>query len=160
VIVAAGPAHPMALAAIHATAFPPSEAWSAAIMAAQLSLPGVFGLLDEQGGMILARTAADDADILTLAVAPAARRRGLGRALVAGAAREAATRGAARLVLEVSAANQPARALYTGAGFTQAGLRRRYYPDGSDALILVLPLIAVPGGLDNHKQPQPGDPTR
>lgn len=140
VIVAAGPAHPLVLAEIHATAFPPGEAWNAAIMAAQLSLPGAFALVDVDGGMILARHVADEAEILTLAVAPEARRRGLGRALVDQAARVAARHGAARLLLEVSAANQAARALYEAAGFTQAGLRRRYYPDGSDALILALTL--------------------
>jgi len=66
----------------------------------------------------------------------------LGRALVREAARIAASRGAARLLLEVSAANQPARALYAGLGFIQAGRRRRYYVDGSDAVILALTLTA------------------
>jgi ribosomal-protein-alanine N-acetyltransferase len=56
------------------------------------------------------------------------------------AARVAAARGAARLLLEVSAANQPARALYKGLGFARQGRRRRYYADGADALILALPL--------------------
>jgi ribosomal-protein-alanine N-acetyltransferase len=68
------------MAAIHAEAFPPGEAWSAEIFAAQLGLPGVFGLIDERGGMILLRVAVDEAEILTLAVAPAARRQGMGRA--------------------------------------------------------------------------------
>jgi ribosomal-protein-alanine N-acetyltransferase len=130
------------MAAIHATAFAGGETWSAAIIAAQLSLPGTFGLIDDSGGMILARAVADEAEILTLAVVPAARRLGVGRALVSAAARLAAARGAARLLLEVSAANQPARALYAGLGFSQAGRRRRYYADGSDALILTLPLAA------------------
>jgi len=141
-IIPAGPAHPTAMAAIHAAAFAGGEAWNAAIMAAQLSLPGTFGLIDESGGMILARAVADEAEILTLAVDPAARRRGLGRELVREAARIAVARGAARLLLEVSAANQPARALYAGLGFVQAGRRRRYYVNGSDALILALKLTA------------------
>jgi ribosomal-protein-alanine N-acetyltransferase len=126
------------MAAIHAAAFAGGEVWSAPIMAAQLSLPGVFGLIDEAGGMILARVAADEAEILTLAVAPAARRRGLAAALVREAARTARQRGAARLLLEVSATNHAARALYAGLGFTEQGRRRAYYADGSDALILQL----------------------
>jgi ribosomal-protein-alanine N-acetyltransferase len=55
-------------------------------------------------------------------------------------ARIAAQRGAARLLLEVSAANQAARALYESLGFIKQGQRRRYYADGADALILALEL--------------------
>ncbi len=128
----------MAMAAVHAAAFPAGEAWDAAIIAAQLGLPGVFGLVADAGGMILARCTADEAEILTLAVDPAARRRGVGRALVTAAAAAAAARGATRLLLEVSAGNAAARALYDGIGFRRVGLRRRYYADGSDALILAL----------------------
>jgi ribosomal-protein-alanine N-acetyltransferase len=139
-IIPAGPAHPVIMAEIHAQAFAGGEVWSAPIMAAQLSLPGVFGLLDDRGGMILARVAADEAEILTLGVAPAARRLGVGRALVLEAARVAAERGAGRLLLEVSAANQAARALYESLGFIEAGRRQRYYADGTDAWLLALPL--------------------
>ena len=60
------------------------EAWSAAAIAAQLALPGTFGLIDPAGGMVLARVAADEAEILALAVAPPARRQGRGAALLAG----------------------------------------------------------------------------
>jgi ribosomal protein S18 acetylase RimI-like enzyme len=44
------------------------------------------------------------------------------------------------MLLEVSASNQAARALYESLGFSKAGRRRRYYADGADALILLLPL--------------------
>ncbi len=139
-ITRAGPAHPAALARIHAAAFPADEAWPAAMIAGHLGMPGMFALIDEAGGMVLARTAADEAEILTLAVAPAARRRGLGRALVDATADAARAHGATRLFLEVSARNAPAQALYAAAGFKRAGLRRRYYADGADALILALDL--------------------
>ena len=69
-------AHAVILAAIHASAFPPAEAWGADAMSLQLALPGVFGLLDGRGGMLLARVAAEDAEVLTLAVEPGVRRRG------------------------------------------------------------------------------------
>jgi ribosomal-protein-alanine N-acetyltransferase len=124
------------LAAIHAQCFPPGEAWDAAIMAAELSMPGVFAFMSESGGMILARTVADEAEILTLAVVPAARRQGLARALVDTAAAYARSQGAFRFFLEVSTSNLAAQALYRRAGFVQVGIRRRYYPDGSDALVL------------------------
>jgi [ribosomal protein S18]-alanine N-acetyltransferase len=139
-MIQARPAHAVALAAIHATAFAGEEAWDAAAFARQLALPGVFGLLHPESGLVLARLAADRAEILTLAVAPPARRRGIGTALLRGAAAEAAARGGTRLFLEVSARNTAARALYEGAGFRQVGRRRSYYTDGSDALVLALPL--------------------
>lgn len=140
-ITPCGAAHPPVMAAIHASAFAGAEAWDASIMAAQLGQPGVFGFVHESGGMILARVAADEAEILTLAVVPEARRQGCAASLLSAAMQAARGRGAARLFLEVSTHNIPARALYTGAGFAEAGQRRRYYADGSDALILVANLL-------------------
>jgi ribosomal-protein-alanine N-acetyltransferase len=141
-IVRASPAHAAVMAAIHASAFPPRDAWGRDAFALQLELPGCFGLLDAAGGAVLARVAADEAEILTLAVDPAARRRGVGRALLGAALAVAADSGATGCFLEVSAANAPARALYAGAGFRQAGVRRNYYSDNSDALVLRLDLAA------------------
>jgi ribosomal-protein-alanine N-acetyltransferase len=112
------------------------------MLAAQLGQPGVFALLDEAGGMILVRVAADEAEILTLGVAPKARRAGLGRALLDAACEAARAAGAARLFLEVAATNQAARALYDAAGFAQIGRRRRYYADGTDALMMSRPLTS------------------
>ncbi len=132
----AGPAHAAALALIHAEAFPPGARWSAGAMELQLGLPGVFGLMDERGGFVLARVAADEAEILTLAVAPALQRQGLGRALMQAAMAAAAGRGAASVALEVAERNAAARALYAGLGFTGVGRRRGYYGAGGDALIL------------------------
>ena len=132
----AGPAHPFVLAAIHAAAFPPGEAWSVTMFAAQLGLPGVFALLDEAGGMVLMRVAADEAEILTLGVAPDARRRGIARALVEAGCEAAGKSGAVKVFLEVAARNAGARALYEGSGFVKTGVRRKYYADGSDALTM------------------------
>lgn len=139
-IVTACRAHAALMASVHARAFAPGAQWSAETFAAQLALPGVFGLVDPAGGIALARVAADEAEILTLAVIPAARRRGLGRALLAASASRAQALGAQRLFLEVSADNEAARALYVESGFRAVGRRRRYYPDGSDALVLAAPL--------------------
>jgi len=135
-IVRAGATHPLVMAAIHGASFPLDEAWDAAVIAAELGMPGVYGFISEVGGMILARTVADEAEILTLAVHPEARGKGIGALLVDEAARHALDAGAARMYLEVSEANVAARALYLRAGFAQIGLRRGYYPDGSDALVL------------------------
>ncbi len=124
------------LAAIHAEAFPPREAWGEDAIALQLGMPGVFGLLHPLGGMILTRLTADEAEVLTLAVAPEVRRQGVARALLAGAMAAAREQAARTMVLEVAIGNTGARALYERAGFIEAGRRPRYYADGGDALIL------------------------
>ncbi len=131
-----GSAHAAALAAIHAAAFPRAEAWSAAVIAGQLAQPGCFALIDPAGGMLLARVAADEAEILTIGVAPEGRRLGVGRRLVAAAMRRAAAAGAAAMFLEVASTNTPARALYEKTGFVRVGRRARYYANGGDALVL------------------------
>jgi len=86
--------------------------------------------------MILARTIADEAEVLTLAVQPAAQRAGIGRALLSRALATARLHGAVAMFLEVSSTNAAARGLYTGAGFVQVGSRLGYYPEGGDALVL------------------------
>jgi ribosomal-protein-alanine N-acetyltransferase len=133
-------AHGPAMAAIHATAFGARQRWGADAMALQLGLPGAFGLLAGPDGFVLARVAADEAEILTLAVVPSARRQGLARQLLLGAIARAVQLGAAAILLEVAEANTAARALYAGLGFTQVGLRRGYYAQGMDALVLRLDL--------------------
>ena len=131
-----GPDDAPALAALHAAAFEPGERWDAAAIATLLAMPGAFGLHILGAGFVLARVAADEAEILTLAVIPPARRRGHAGALLAGAMAGALLRGAGTMFLEVSDHNAAARALYAQAGFAEAGRRRRYYADGSDALVL------------------------
>lgn len=96
-------------------------------------------LAEAPGGFALFALAADEAEVLTLAVAPGARRRGLGAALLAAAAAAAAARGARSIHLEVAEDNAAARALYARAGFAETGRRRGYYarPGGrTDALRL------------------------
>lgn len=137
-MIAAGIAHAAAMAAVHAQSFPPAERWGADAFALQLPLPGVFGLIAPAGGIVLARVVADEAEILTLAVIPAARRIGLGRSLLGAARAAAAAAGALAMFLEVSEANQAARALYASCGFRPVGRRRTYYADRSDALVLRL----------------------
>ncbi len=132
----ATPSHADALALLHHAAFPPGARWSADTLGLQLGLPGSFGWIAPAGGMILARTVADQAEILTLAVNPAARRQGVARALVDATRRTAASRGALTLFLEVDAANHAARALYAAAGFTEIGRRPAYYGPGRPALVL------------------------
>lgn len=132
---------PAALADLHATAF--DAPWSPTAFADLLAQPGVILEVEDQG-FILVRVALDEAEILTLAVRPEARRAGIGARLSQAAAARAAMLGADRLHLEVAEDNAAAQALYARLGFVTVGRRRRYYarPDGSsaDALLLVLNL--------------------
>jgi ribosomal-protein-alanine N-acetyltransferase len=133
---AAGVAEAATLAALHAATFPAAEAWGPDALRLMLEMPGSFALILPGEGFILARTAADEAEILTLAVVPAARRRGLGGTLLAGAMVAARGRGATAMFLEMAEGNAAARALYASGGFTLIGRRKRYYSDGGDALVL------------------------
>lgn len=128
------------MAAIHAAAFGGSEAWSRDVFSLQLALSNVFGLVHASGGLILVRIAADEAEILTLAVTPSVQRAGIGSMLIHEATILAAAVGARVVFLEVSVSNSAARELYTRVGFRQAGLRPHYYSDSSDALVLRLDL--------------------
>lgn len=124
------------LAAIHASAFDPRQAWSAEAIDGQLRVIGTLALIHDAGGMALVRFVVDEAEILTLAVRPAARRHGVGRALMQTAMQLAQMRKVNAVYLEVSEANAPARRLYTALGFQESGIRRRYYDDGSDAIAM------------------------
>lgn len=82
----------------------------------------------------------DELHVLDVVTAPEARRRGVARSLMAegmGAARRA---GASRVLLEVRRSNSPAIALYRALGFLQDTVRRGYYPDGEDAILMSLAL--------------------
>lgn len=129
------------LATLHASAF--DSPWDAAAFADLLAAGGVLAVV-EPDGFILLRAAADEAEILTLAVRPEARGQGLAGALLRQALADAATCNVRRVFLEVADDNLAARAVYAKAGFEQAGIRPRYYarPDGSrhDALLLALNL--------------------
>lgn len=127
------------LAAIHARCFTRPRPWAAAEFAALLDSPRAF-LLVRPWGFLLGRTVADEAELLTLAVAPDARRRGIGRDLVAEFAATSRARGAARAFLEVAADNAAAQALYHAAGWRESGRRRRYYGPEQDAVVMTLPL--------------------
>ncbi len=90
-------------------------------------------LLGWGGTMVIA----DSAEILTVGVIPAARRRGIARLLLAGLLAEARRRGAVEAFLEVRVDNVAAQALYAGEGFARVGLRPGYYDGGRiDAVVM------------------------
>jgi len=126
------------LAALHAVCF--ERAWDADTLSAMLANPGTFAFATIDG-FVIARMAADQAEILTLAVRPEARGKGLGRALLQAAINKARGLGVVTMFLEVGTDNPRALALYAGLGFAKVGARKGYY-DGRDALVLRLPLAA------------------
>jgi ribosomal-protein-alanine N-acetyltransferase len=120
-------------AKLHADAFGPSgeRGWSPQEIAGLLASPGVAGFLLMAGtadvGMAICRVAADEAELLTVAVSSECRRRGAGRRLLWAAVEHARRAGARSLFLEVGADNCPAQSLYLSLGFTQVGRRMAYY---------------------------------
>ena len=155
---------PDALAALHARCFRTPSPWSAADFSGLLAVPVVFLLIEADAGFLLGRAVAGEAELLTLAVSPDARRRGLGRNLMSRFLYQARLRGADRAFLEVSAENDPAIALYTSSGFAPVGRRRGYFlaPEGQriDALVLGRDLPraeAAQGDLTKKSAFRPGD---
>jgi ribosomal-protein-alanine N-acetyltransferase len=130
----AGPGDLDALARLHAAAFTPG--WSAAEIAALEAV----ALVEDGAGLILVRTVAGEAEILSVGVRPEARAAGIGRRLVAAALEAAAAEGAESVFLEVAEDNAAARRLYAGFEFQAVGRRRGYYPRPGaaavDALVL------------------------
>ncbi len=109
-----------------------TEPWPTQAVARIFGLPGCWGLLavrpgGEPAGFVVARVAADEAEILNLVVAEGARRKGIGRELVAAALEKARQSGASAVFLEVAADNPAGRALYESAGFREVGVRPDYY---------------------------------
>lgn len=137
------------------TAMFPSDAWSPAMMAAEIAGPHGYylvaeaadGAVDGYAGLLAPR-GSGQADIQTIAVVDRARRRGLGRTLMLALLDEARRRGATEVFLEVRADNPGARALYDALGFTEIAVRPNYYqPDGVDAVIMRLAVPAAEGAL-------------
>jgi ribosomal-protein-alanine N-acetyltransferase len=127
------PAHTGALAAIHSEDF--ARPWTDGEFAALLAQDTVFGYVvrevgardAEPVGFVLARLAAGEGEILTVAVARACRRQGLGWQLMDAVLRELHAQRAEALFLEVDETNVAAVNLYRRLGFRQVGERPGYY---------------------------------
>lgn len=128
------------MARLHAACFTLPPPWSAQELEA--TREGRFSFtLERPGGFLMAQVVAGEAELLTLAVDPSARRQGIGRSLVQGFLDEARARGADLAVLEVAESNEAARALYAGMGFVETGRRRGYYRSAGrveDAILMGL----------------------
>ena len=133
-----------ACAALHAAGF--AHPWSEEEIAqlivdpATISAAALDPITETLRGFAIARLAADEAEILTIAVDAWWRSRGIGRALVAEMLSQAAIVGVRAMFLEVAEDNAPALALYRHLGFIKVGERPGYYlrKDGSRALAIVM----------------------
>lgn len=136
--------HAGSLAAIHASAF--ARPWSALeferLLADRIVFADglFFGGRAEPSGFVLSRLAADEAEILTLALAPKARGHGHAGPLLRHHLDELARARARRVHLEVEEGNLPALAAYRRLAFREVGRRSGYYalPDGSRAAALTM----------------------
>lgn len=130
-----------------------ATAWTAEAFWSELAQPSTrwYVIAENLDGTLLGyaglMVTGAEADIQTVAVAPAAQGQGTGRELVEALLSQAARRGATGVLLEVRADNDAAIRLYRRAGFEQISVRRRYYqPDDVDALIMRLRPLRRPGG--------------
>jgi ribosomal-protein-alanine N-acetyltransferase len=151
IIDAAEPADTEALVEIHAAGF--RRGWSADEIEGLIADDTVFSLVLRREtlfgarrphGFILIRTVADQAEVLTIAVAPSSRGRGYGRQLMEEALRCLYRDLVPEIFLEVDEGNRSAVSLYQSLGFVEVGRRKGYYSDGKGpggtALVLRLQL--------------------
>lgn len=142
VLADAGARDAEAIAALHAASF--HRGWSEEEVAALLAERSVMThratLRSKLAGFIMSRRAADEAEILSVAVSKACRGRGLARDLLQLHLRRLAGNGVRTVFLEVDETNMPAIRLYRRAGFRDVGRRPNYYatPGGKPAAALVL----------------------
>lgn len=142
----AAPERAAEVSALHSRLF--DESWSESSIKSLLEHPASTSLIAVAGdpktikGFIIAQLAADEAEIVSIGVAPDWQRAGLGTRLIEGLMRASKKGEAARIFLEVAEDNVAARALYEKLGFKETGRRKGYYkrPMGppADALVLTL----------------------
>ena len=149
-IIPATAAECAAMACVHAEAFE-HKAWRDDEFEDLLEGEGIYGFLADGEaplGVILCRVAGGEMEVLTVGVAIAARRRGVGRALMAAALPAARERAAEECFLEVAVDNEAAIALYERLAVRKTGLRKSYYDRGAqgftDALVMRLDLKGEP----------------
>lgn len=120
------------LADLHAQCFP-HKPWTVADFA-DLKKSGCE-IIASENGFIVWRTVADETELISIGVAPHARKTGIASAMLAIMTGDAKKNGAKKIFLEVAENNTPARTLYENNGFVTVGRRPKYY-DGIDAIIM------------------------
>ena len=129
-----------------------ADAWSEGLVRDGITgdLPTIHYLVAESDGTItgyaVASYAGDIAELQRIGVHDDVRRQGIATALLDAIVAHAPSTGADRMLLEVRADNRGALAFYAEAGFVEIDRRTRYYRDGTDAVVMRLPLVAGCGG--------------
>ncbi len=114
-----------------------TDAWSENAVLMQIERKQVT-VYKENGNLLgycIFMTAADEGEILRIAVKPDARKKGIGKKLLDRAVKTMASRGASEIFLEVRASNTDAISLYEKYGFTKTGVRKNYYENKEDAIL-------------------------
>lgn len=120
------------LAQIHKQCFP-DKPWTESDFA-DLKKSGCE-IIASENGFIVWRVAADEAEIISIGVAPDARRNGIAETMIFLMEQELKKQSIVNVFLEVSEVNTPAKNLYKKCGFKPTGRRPKYY-DGTDAIIM------------------------
>lgn len=147
IVTQAGVGHAVILASLHAASFGEEESWDAKAIESLMALPGTcvwLALVSGcPAGFLMIRTCCDEAEILTLCVTPTLQRQGVARRLLQVVKKNLQENCIVSLFLEVSVNNIYAESLYKSEGFSSVSNRKSYYPDCSDALVMVYDLRTV-----------------
>jgi tRNA threonylcarbamoyl adenosine modification protein YeaZ len=126
------------IAPLHAASF--ADGWRVSDIVSMLTMPGTLALIAQAGhepaALLMARAVVDEAEILTIATTPRHRRKGLARHLLHSLDAYLISLAVNTLHLEAASDNAAALALYSSCGFERSGLRKAYYANGADAIMM------------------------
>lgn len=123
-----------------------SERWTYEMFASSFEQEGFFGVIGEEIDALgdkdgvaygCVQCVGEQSDLLIVAVLPEYRHNGIGTTLLKRLVSGAKRRGAEKMLLEVRESNTAAQALYRSQGFEEISVRKKYYPDGENALVMV-----------------------
>lgn len=117
-----------------------SDPWTEEMFLGAFKIPFSYNFVFEKegkvAGYILGTLLFDEAEVCNVATAKSHRGQGIGKALMDAFESEVVSLEGKKCFLEVRVGNTPARTLYEKRGYRQIALRKRYYPDGEDALVM------------------------
>ena len=121
-----------------------ADAWTTDMMKNEFTRDGFCGALAEEDGRpvgyVCGFTLFEDGELFKIAVLQDCRGKGIGGLLLDAFIKQTVNKGAEKIFLEVRVSNQSALGLYNSRGFEKTRIRKRYYPDGEDALEMKLDL--------------------
>lgn len=120
-----------------------SHPWTEEMLSASLNSPAFYGLVWDEGEVFgyVGALCVDDGEIALIAVDKEHRRKGIAKKLLLEAERIAVEKGCMNMFLEVRVSNDGAKALYQSCGYVPVSIRKKYYENGEDAIVMVKPLV-------------------